>query len=216
MSHRTIRTVAALLGVTLAATSQAAVTNITGFGVGAGLNAGLAAGSSTTFNNLFGIAGADLAVANGAFGNNDWGLYSASSFPFGTTIEFAWGGSSGCDPMRVAAGTFIDGSSTFNWLNAEGPTSTNAQFKNTFASSVAPSFGPDTFMAFRVDDGGTWRYGYFEVTWDGTNFEIISGAYESTSGTGIMTPSNSGAVPMPGAAALAACGLLAAGRRRRR
>ena len=71
-------------------------------------------------------------------------------------------------------------------------------------------------MAFRMQNGSDWYYGYFEVTWNiaSGNFEILSGAYESVANTALTIP---GASAVPGGTGLAACALLgAAGRRRRR
>ena len=82
-----------------------------------------------------------------------------------------------------------------------------------FGVSEVPPFAGSGFMGFRVTDGlSNEYYGYIEVTWDGTNFEILSAAYENTAFGSIFTP----AIPLPGAAGLAACGLLASARRRRR
>ena len=76
-------------------------------------------------------------------------------------------------------------------------------------------------MGFSFYDYVATYYGYIEVTWNSTTdtFEILSAAYESTGGVGIVIPAGSGGggggVPLPGAAGLAACGLLGLSRRQR-
>ena len=61
-------------------------------------------------------------------------------------------------------------------------------------------------MGFRSGEPDNYIYGYFEVTWNETSseFEILSGAYESTPNTPI-------AVPEPSAIALTGIGALALG-----
>ena len=80
------------------------------------------------------------------------------------------------------------------------------------------SEGPENGSGCRArTGGGGYRYGWLEVTWDGTDWAILSGAYESDLNTAILAgATGGGAVPLPGAAGLAACGLLGMSRRRRR
>jgi MYXO-CTERM domain-containing protein len=75
-------------------------------------------------------------------------------------------------------------------------------------------------MGFRFGDGTNWNYGWIEVTWtwggspQNSSFQILAAAYESNVGAAIVTPS--GVVPLPGAAGLAAVGLVGLRGRRRR
>lgn len=73
---------------------------------------------------------------------------------------------------------------------------------------TSPNFGAGSFMGFRVSHStpGQYTYGYFGVTWNNTSnqFQILSGAYESTPNTPI-------AVPEPSTIALTGIGALALG-----
>jgi hypothetical protein len=85
-------------------------------------------------------------------------------------------------------------------------------------SYSSPNFGPGSYMGFKTAQG---NYGWLEVTWDGTNFEILSGAYETDPGDTIYAGQGAGpaAVPEPGtwaAAALLAGGAAFARWRKRR
>ena len=57
-------------------------------------------------------------------------------------------------------------------------------------------------MGFRFGGGSDCDYGYLEVTWNSahTTWQVLSGAYESTPNTAILTPAP---VPEPGAATMA-------------
>jgi hypothetical protein len=60
-------------------------------------------------------------------------------------------------------------------------------------------------MGFRFGSGGNLNYGWLEVTWDSTGsgqWQILSGAYESTINTAIVIPSAN--VPAPSPASLLA------------
>lgn len=75
-----------------------------------------------------------------------------------------------------------------------------------YYGNVSPNFGANSFLGFRFESGTDFHYGYFEVTWDNVEneFQILSGAYESTPNTPI-------AVPEPTGVALAGIGALALG-----
>jgi len=71
--------------------------------------------------------------------------------------------------------------------------------------------GAGSYLGFRARTSNLsndWTYGYFQVTWNSTsqNFQIFSGAYESTVNTPITVP-----VPEPTGVALAGIGALALG-----
>jgi hypothetical protein len=122
-----------------------------------------------------------------------------------TSVRFANGGSRST-PKIFTEGQFVDSSASNNWGSIY-----NAAFKTVppvGSPSTAPSItGPGNYMGFRVGTpSGPFNYGYFEVTWDSTTeqFQILSGAYESTPNTPI-------AVPEPATMALAGIGALALG-----
>ena len=61
-------------------------------------------------------------------------------------------------------------------------------------------------MGFRFGAAGNYNYGYLEVTWDSAtgNWQILSGAYESTVNAGILAGAGAPpAIPLPAASLLA-------------
>jgi hypothetical protein len=77
----------------------------------------------------------------------------------------------------------------------------------SYVDVVSPDFGPGSYMGFQTSQG---NYGWLEVTWDSASadFEIFSGAYESTPNVAIRAGAGA-AIPEPGTWAAAA--LLAGG-----
>jgi len=72
---------------------------------------------------------------------------------------------------------------------------------NYYASNI----GPNQYLGFRFGSPGTYYYGYFELTWDGTNFELLSAAYNDQANAAMFTPGGGGgAVPEPASGAIAA------------
>lgn len=201
---------AALVGCTLASASetQAAIVvldmSASGFAISTG-NTGWPSNSIASAYN-FPIAGMKLTLSSGFLGY--WGLGTNS---YGSNVfEFAINGGV-TSPRNFSSSSAIDSTATFT-------TTDDTMFRA--GSSVSADFGPGSFMGFRfsTDSGANWLYGWLEVTWSSaTNtFTIPSGAYETNANTGILAGASGGGVPLPGAAGLAACGLLASARRRRR
>ena len=79
----------------------------------------------------------------------------------------------------------------------------------------SPDFGPGSYMGFETAQG---NYGWLEVTWDSklSQFEILSGAYESTPGTSILAGATGVPEPSSSLLALVAGGAAFARRRRQR
>jgi hypothetical protein len=204
---------AAGLGASTVATpvADAAIVNInigpSGFNIG-GVNAGLSLGSPSSARN-FPVSGyGDLILAN-QYNDVYYGLLTGLAF-FGG--YFATDSNAAASPTRFALNAPINGSSRF----ADNATSLASFFKVPGATS--PNFGPGSYMGFL---NGAGNYGWLEVTWDGTNFEILSGAYETDPGDTIYAGQGAGpaAVPEPGtwaAAALLAGGAAFARWRKRR
>ena len=214
--RRQLATGVALLGSSLASTASADVQNITGFGVGAGPNGRVLSGYLQAYDFLAGIGGAFLGIANNyqSGPNVMSGLVSGSS-----QVEIAAMNATVASPQIFRAGDTIAGPAAGVWAAGIGATSSLFGFNTTTAANL----GPGSFMAFRVWNAAFTqaRYGYFEVTWNSLfwEFEILSGAYEDNFDTAITIPAGGGGgggVPLPGAAGLAACGLLGLSRRRRR
>ena len=210
--RRTLSSGAALLACSLAATteSNAAIQSLdlgpSGFNV-LGVNAGLAPNANRYVTN-FPVAGCVMEIYSGAFGYKGLDGDSGS----GKDLKFAVNGGN-ASPRNFASGAAIDGTALFSGY------SSYTCFK--YGANVSANFNAGSFMGFRftTDSGATFNYGWLEVLWDGTDWEILAGAYESTAGVAILagaTGGGGGGVPLPGAAGLAACGLLGLGRRRRR
>jgi len=102
---------------------------------------------------------------------------------------------------KFSAGSSIGSSSSFN---------TNYNFTAFQSNGVtAANFTTSDYVGFQFGTAGNYHYGWLQTTWDGTNFQINSGAYESTANTAILA----GAVPVPepGTLALSSLALLAGG-----
>ncbi|MFM8719279.1 MAG: hypothetical protein ACKOFH_07070, partial [Chthoniobacterales bacterium] len=151
---------------------------------------------------------------------------SVSAFPFsgGSTLDL-WNNPSG--NIGLSAGTnfyfFISdttpaspknfaSNALINW----GPSFADDPYFTSFynAAGTSPDFGPNSYLGFAVQDSATsfYHFGWLEATWNGTSkqFQILSGAYESDPGVGILAGAGpSAAVPEPGTWAAAA--LLASG-----
>ena len=216
---------AAGLGASTVATpvADAAIVNInigpSGFNIG-GVNAGLGLYNSTY--RYFPDGGQGV-------------LWLGNQEVFPTAVEgrayvtglalfygfFATDSAAPASPTRFALNAPINGSSNFtnnvytgaSFFKVAGGNSYDGYF-----SYSSPNFGPGSYMGFRTANNS---FGWLEVTWDGTDFEILSGAYETDPGVAILAGQGAGpaAVPEPGtwaAAALLAGGAAFARWRKRR
>lgn len=105
-------------------------------------------------------------------------------------------------PRNFSLGASIDSSASF-------PAYTYyTRFRD--GGDISPDFGPNSYMGFLTATG---NYGWLEATWESASsqFQILSGAYESDAGVAILAGQGAGpaAVPEPGTWAAAA--LLAGG-----
>ena len=174
-----------------AGTAQAAIVNInigpTGFNIG-GINGGVSDGSYSQIN-AFPISGNTLNLWNNTYGMFT-GLqgYSGLAFAFNGSVR---------SPSDFSLNDSIGSGSSYN---SSAP---NTAFTFPASSSVSPDFGPGSYMGFRTSQG---NYGWLEVTWTAASneFEIFSGAYESTAGVAIAAGAT--AVPEPSTIALLALG----------
>jgi len=171
----------------------------TGFNIG-GTNGGVANGSLRLVSN-FPISGNSLAVAN----NYDGGATGLSGF---NGIKFAAGRGS-ATPVNFALNTSIGSGSTY--VDNE-----QCLFQSG-SGNVSLPFGSGSYMGFRTAQN---NYGWLQVTWtpSSVEFQILSGAYESTPNVAILA----GAAPIPETGTWAAMAIFAGGaafagwRRRRR
>ena len=160
--------------------------------VNGGLNT---AGSYIRKQNFPISGGGSLYLAYKLGGFQAIGLGGNSGMALGvTSANFA-------SVKKFSAGGSIGISSSFN---------TNYNF-TAFKSgaATAANFTTNNYVGFQFGTAGNYHYGWLQTTWDGTNFQINSGAYESTANTAILA----GAVPVPepGTLALSSLALLAGG-----
>ena len=177
-----------------AGTAQAALISInigsSGFNIG-GINGGVANGSSSQIND-FPISGGNFLFLL----NNYDGAYTGMQ---ATGLKIADGGT--VAPVKFSLGDSID---------SAAPTYGDyGFFKNS--SLIQPDWASGSYMGFRTTQG---NYGWLEVTWTASSeqFQILSGAYESTPNVAILAGAGGpgpAAVPEPGTWAAAA--LLAGG-----
>jgi hypothetical protein len=189
-----------------AGTAQAALISInigpTGFNIG-GINAGLSSGSSSSVGAFPFSGGSTLDLWNDPSGNI--GLSAGTNFYF-----FLSSATNPASPKNFASNALI------NW--GGGAFSAEPYFTSFYNTAInpgtSPDFGPNSYLGFAVQDSATsfYHFGWLEATWNGTSkqFQILSGAYESDPGVGILAGAGpSAAVPEPGTWAAAA--LLAGG-----
>ena len=162
-----------------------------------GVNAGLNVGGVKSIYDWLGPNTGTLYLfrQRSYYGDEYWGL---DGNPFNVaSLQFLTGGST-ASPTNLSSGSTIGGSTVGTWSSFPSQTS----FK--FNSTVITDFGPGSYMGFRFGSTGQFNYGWLEVTWNSTSldWQILSGAYESTVNTAIVTPSAN--VPAPSPASLLA------------
>jgi hypothetical protein len=143
-----------------------------------GVNAGLAPGSSRTVSNFPLSGGGRLGLENVSTAKGAKGLYG---------LEFATTGPSVRGPFDFSGGATIGSSFSGDW---GGGVSSLFVYRNT---PTSPDFGADSYLGFRTAQG---NYGWMEATWNGTDFQFYSAAYESTPGVAIMAGAT-GSVAVP-------------------
>jgi hypothetical protein len=208
------RYLAAGLGATGLATaeSEAAIVNLNISALGtpaqnrSGVNAGLAPGVFTNvFNTVPTSVTGGVTNAIGVWNNFTTGERGLTPF---TATEFLTG-SVYTSPTNLTDGTLVGATAPLGSQWSTDSNGSNALFAyNPGTLYESPNFGPGSFIGFRVQRASPsgYNYGYFRVTWDNVtnDFQILSGAYESTPNTPI-------AVPEPATMALAGIGALALG-----
>jgi hypothetical protein len=177
-------------GLATSADAQIVPIDLTNLGTGfnvTGINAGLSSGSKVTINDWLGANTGTLELYNNNSGY--WGVDGDSSS--GISLQFSVNsGSSYADPKNFGVNTPINGSSLFS--ESAGYT----VFR--YGSAVAPTWGSGSYMGFRFGSGSNFNYGWLETTWDSTlnQFQILSGAYESSLNTQILAGAT-GSTPVP-------------------
>ena len=215
---------AAGLGAAATSTADAAIVNInigpSGFNIG-GVNAGLSLYNGNFKDNFPGSGQGSLGLGNEAYSPAFPGPVTGLGLFYGGF--FATDSAAPASPTRFALNAPINGSSNFTNNAYTGASffkvvQDSGSYSSPDLSYSSPNFGPGSYMGFKTAQG---NYGWLEVTWDGTNFEILSGAYETDPGVAILAGQGAGpaAVPEPGtwaAAALRAGGAAVARWRKRR
>jgi hypothetical protein len=176
----------------------------------AGQNAGLTSGSGVTILNWLGLGDAvsdiTLIVNNGfGVGGTYTGFSGADSLHFAAPVP---PNETDVGPRKFAFGDQIDASLP-PLLWTQDPY--NTFFMDSSIPIVASNFASGSYVGFRFADdlGENFYYGYLEVTWDGTDFKILSGAYESRVNTAIAAGDTGATVPDSSSTGL--MGLLFAG-----
>ncbi len=193
-------TASCVLGKLCATESRAEIVMIN---VGSGLggfninqvNGGVAVGNYQIKNN-FPITGAGrLYLFNQSGFSSITGLTGKSGLALGVTAI------ADASIKKFSAGATINGTTSFN----------ESQYFTAFKSNgvTAANFTSNDYVGFRFGSGSTFNYGWLQTTWDGTNFQINSGAYESTANVAIQA--GAVAVPEPGTITLGSLALLAGG-----
>ena len=140
-----------------------------------GVNAGLTSGASKSVANFPISSGGSLTLANTNFNKG---------IVFGGGSKMAVNGGY-TSPHNFAAGAAIGSSSRFEDYGKY------QWFK--YQSDSSAVFGANSYLGFKTSQG---NYGWLKATWDGTNFELYSGAYESVVGVSINAgDTGSAAVP---------------------
>ena len=164
----------------------------TGFNINQ-VNANLSVGQFKTVNS-FPTTGGGLSLLNQV--NGSTGLKGENNLYLATTGSVA-------SIIKFTTNDIINAGSATSW--------TTNYLWSSFNSSN--TFSTNNYVAFRFGSGGaispSYNYGWLQTTWDGTNFQINSGAYETTVNTAILA----GAVPVPepGTLTLGSLALLAGG-----
>ncbi|MFM8932574.1 MAG: PEP-CTERM sorting domain-containing protein [Gemmataceae bacterium] len=156
------------------------------------VNGGLSVGQARTVNS-FPTSGGGLSLLNQFSGST--GLKGEGNLYFATTGNTA-------SIIKLTTGNTINAGITTGWT-------TNYSWS---AFNPSNTFSTNNYVAFRFGSGGdispSYNYGWLQTTWDGTNFQINSGAYESTVNTAILAGAS---VPEPGTLTLGSLALLAGG-----
>jgi len=170
-----------------------------------GQNAGLTDGNSKATTISFGGArklyfgcylNSTMTSLTGPFLSNNFTDYGG----------FANGGSY-CTPVIYADGAAVGGPAS-NFYYAYRAVAFNLPYR----SAIAPTF--DGYLGFLSsgDGGNPGVYGWIKATWDGTNFQFYSAAYESTPGVAIRAgDTGASAVPEPTTMAVFGLGALVLG-----
>jgi hypothetical protein len=179
-----------------AGTAQAALIsiNIGSFGIG-GINGGVPNDSALQFND-FPIPGNELLLYN----NLD-SRFRFTGLEGRAGLAFATGGF--VTPVKFSLNDSIDSGSTYSSGNYY-----DSGFR--YDTTVSPDFGSGSYMGFKTSQG---NYGWLEVTWTASSnqFQILSGAYESTPNVAILAGAGPGPAPVPEPGTWAAAALLAGG-----
>jgi hypothetical protein len=143
-----------------------------------GVNAGLAADNVGNVYNFPMSGGGELVLYN--FPNAGYkGALASGGLKFATTGSIAY-------PFNFSGGASIGSSFSGTWNS-----NSNSLFK--FPGSTSPNFGADSYLGFRTSQG---NYGWLKSTWDGTDFQFYSAAYEDVVGTSIVA-GDTGSVAVP-------------------
>lgn len=184
-------------GLTGASHTEATVVSVdvgpSGFNID-GVNGGLSYPNFTTVPNFPTAGAGSLKIYNGYGGWWGFGGVGGLTMASGATFN---------TPTNLSGGQTVDGSLLFTGGD-------NSFYNSLFRTggpggSAAPNFGAGSYMAFKTAQN---NYGWLEVIWNNTSnqFQLVSGAYESTPNTPIITP-----VPEPSTIAAAGVAALAMG-----
>lgn len=159
-----------------------------------GVNAGLASGSEKAWRIDFGAAGKLWFGVQNNF-NSTYGYTGIHLGGDGGTLNEGGVANGGayCTPLLYSFGDSIGGPAS-NFANSNF--GSRVLFKYTRPGLAAPNFdGYLGFLSSGTDGQGTdGVYGWIKATWDGTDFQFYSAAYESVAGVAIQTPSSA---PVP-------------------
>ena len=179
-------------------------------GVGAGILSTQSAEAGIVTINLasagspgVNISGPNAGLPSGPVGSQTFSK-TVSNFPLtggGTLALRNYFGSSGSTGLSPSAGlkiavdggdasphNFAGGASIGSTFSGTWSSSASQTYFYAYNSATSPNFEADSYLGFKTSQG---NYGWLKATWDGTNFELYSGAYESVAGVSI----NAGGLP---------------------